>query len=293
MTYTNKAELATLARDIVTHVQHGAPMLLPAMPEGFAKLQPNGADSHWRREWHKFVTFMNTGAPMWAIFQPGNSKLPFVAFSALPAITCPGAGNCLDWCYSFKAWRFPAAFFRQLQNTVLLLTGEGRATIRRAFAMIEPNVDVRLYVDGDIDSIETMGFWFNLLAARQDLRAYGYSKSWALFLQWAQMGRPLPSNYVLNASSGSKYDDRMLAKIKDLPVYRGTFEALPIDDKMPSKTDQPQMFQNWASKMRGIAKNLGLGNVWVCPGKCGECTPNVHACGSQKFANVPVVIGIH
>ena len=34
---------------------------------------------------------------------------------------CPGAGSCVDWCYSLRAWRNPQAFFRQLQNTLLML----------------------------------------------------------------------------------------------------------------------------------------------------------------------------
>ena len=84
--YTNKLELLTLATEIIQHVEHGAPMLLPPMPKGFAILQDSGAESHWRREWRKFERFMLTGAPQWGIFKNGNSKLPFVAFSALPAI---------------------------------------------------------------------------------------------------------------------------------------------------------------------------------------------------------------
>lgn len=61
----------------------------------------------------------------------GNSKLPFLAYSELPMSTCPGAGECgvykrdastgtiaSGWCYSFKAWRYPAAFARQFLNTL-------------------------------------------------------------------------------------------------------------------------------------------------------------------------------
>lgn len=69
----------------------------------------------------------------------GNQKLPFVAYSELPMATCPGAGSCgvykkdsrsgapaSGWCYSFKAWRYPAAFTRQFLNTLA-------ATASRAF----------------------------------------------------------------------------------------------------------------------------------------------------------------
>lgn len=50
----------------------------------------------------------------------GNNKLPFASFSVLPIVTCPGASECITYCYSLKAWRYPASFFRQVQNTLLL-----------------------------------------------------------------------------------------------------------------------------------------------------------------------------
>ena len=63
----------------------------------------------------------------------GNSKLPFVSFSTIPGATCPGAGDCLNVCYSFKAWRYPAAFFRQLQNFYLMNSKKGRDIIAKEF----------------------------------------------------------------------------------------------------------------------------------------------------------------
>jgi len=73
--------------------------------------------------------FLDRSGPVpFSVFMAqGNSKLPFYAFSSLPGFDCPGAGACLygdndftpdnfgkGWCYSFKGWRYPAAFFRQL-----------------------------------------------------------------------------------------------------------------------------------------------------------------------------------
>lgn len=64
----------------------------------------------------------------------GNKKLPFAAYSEAPMATCPGAGVCrvpmdvelrrkmksrgLAWCYSFRAYRYPAAFSRLFLNTL-------------------------------------------------------------------------------------------------------------------------------------------------------------------------------
>ena len=85
-----------------------------------------GKDTHsktkrgtWCYFYDKFTRFYTTGKSEYSIFVKGNQKLPFWAFSDLPAITCPGAGECLKWCYSFKAWRYPAAYFRQLQKKIM------------------------------------------------------------------------------------------------------------------------------------------------------------------------------
>ena len=62
----------------------------------------------WIRELNKLRAFiMGSASAPCAIFKlDGNSKLPFAAFSSLPGVTCPGAGDCLKWCYSFRSWRY-------------------------------------------------------------------------------------------------------------------------------------------------------------------------------------------
>ena len=212
--YANKRQLLTLARAVLEYANNGGDR--PIMPDtfgiarrskhfdGIASAFPR-EQSAWARSWAKFEKFLDTGIPAWTIFADGNGKLPFKAFSALPLITCPGAGPCLEWCYSFKAWRFPDAYFRQLQNTVLLATTQGRAHIMREFRDIPHGVDLRLYVDGDMDSASTMGFWWGLLNSRPDIPTYGYSKSWQLFLDWHDAGREFPTNYLLNASRRCRY----------------------------------------------------------------------------------------
>jgi hypothetical protein len=79
----------------------------------------------WSYFANKTLAYLNNQAPSpFAIWNlNGNIKLPFAAFSTLPQVTCGGAGDCLKWCYSFKSWRYPAPYFRQLVNT--LLNGDG------------------------------------------------------------------------------------------------------------------------------------------------------------------------
>tara|TARA_R110002167_G_scaffold287039_1_gene491936 strand:- start:74 stop:934 length:861 start_codon:yes stop_codon:yes gene_type:complete len=224
------------------------------------------------------------------IFAKGNSKLPFYAFSALPLVSCPGMGACAKFCYSLRAWRYPAAFFRQLQN--LLLLHQSPATIADAFAKLPIAATLRLYVDGDIDSAETLGFWFKLLRERGDIQAYGYSKSWHVFLKFHADNGPasFPSNYRLNLSSGSRYGADVAKRMKTLPCVRGEFVAVP------SAVKQLKDGSNWrqyAASVRASALATGHGRVFVCPGKCGTCTASGHACGLGSFTGKTIAIGIH
>lgn len=235
----------------------------------------------------RLILFLETGIPQFTILAEDNSKLPFANFSALPIVTCPGLGACLKFCYSLKAWRYPASLFRQVQNTILVLTRSAHLT--GAFLALPLNSTFRLYVDGDFNSIETMVYWFELLRARPDIKAYGYSKSWDLFLTYAKQNS-FPDNYRLNLSSGSKYPDAIKDQLKALSCYRGEFLAVKVSSKAPKEKG---LWLKHAVEVRATAVANNFGKVWVCPGKCGQCTSHGHACGSDKFRNIPIAIGIH
>ena len=277
----------------------------PACPVGSAKhvtdiLKP----STWAHEYAKFIVFLTTGIPQFSIFVKGNSKLPFWGFSSLPGsvggfLFCPGAGDCLGWCYSFKAWRYPAAYFRQLQNHILLQSEMGRAYIATALLKLQRDSTVRLYVDGDFPNVDIMQFWFDIIKLRQDLSVYGYSKSWQVFLDYAKRDT-FPENYILNLSSGSKYGESVRLKMLELttpqglPVVRDDFLAVPAPFKMPDKRNNPSKWAEFAKAVKAYAKSIGYANGFVCPGKCGDCLPNgKHACGTRAMQGVPVLIGIH
>jgi hypothetical protein len=259
-----------------------------------ARAMVNGT---WCLNYEKFVSFWNTGIPAFAVFAHGNQKLHFYALSAIPGNgQCPGAGDCLKWCYSFKAWRFAAAFFRQIQNT-LLIKAQSQVLVD-AWHKLPHGQTVRLYVDGDFDSLDTMRFWFQLIAARKDISAYGYSKSWQLFIDYAKAGHVFPGNYTLNLSSGSIYEriPAMRAAMDKLPIVRGDFVAVHPDiaGKAPNRRINPTKWAQWVTACKDAAKLAGYAKAFVCPGKCYDCLPNgEHACGSKKFNGIAVVIGIH
>ncbi len=252
---------------------------LEDLPEAVESAIANEGPS-WQQMGKKFLRFIQTGNVEFTIFAKGNGKLPFFAFSALPGSTCPGAGDCLNWCYSFRAWRYPASFFRQLQNTILVQRQDPQ--ILQAWQKIPKSVVVRLYVDGDIDSLETLNFWMDACRGRPDLQVYGYSKSWMIFLQFK---KDWPENYTLNLSQGSRYGDGIKRLITKLPIVRGEFIAVPIKKSLVRKMNTPEY--------RQAVKEAANEKVFVCPGKCGDCLNGKHACGNDRMQDVKIAIGIH
>jgi hypothetical protein len=195
------------------------------------------------------------------------------------------------FCYSFKAWRYPAAFMRQLVNSIRLRTKAGKDEIVAAWMKLPRGVTVRLYVDGDFASPEILAFWMRLCFARPDLQVYGYSKSWALLLAYAESGARFPSNYLLNLSSGGKGTEEEKQAVSRLPIARGEFIAVNTA-KDHGRAYQSKRNAGFADYARDVRDQAGR-RVFVCSGKCGDCTPSGHACGSEKFRGVPIAIGVH
>jgi hypothetical protein len=275
---------ATL-RGIAAHI---ATSDLPAASAAIDAALADETGRDWHKHLRKLQATLTDGTPRFSIFAAnGNGKLPFVAFSSLPgAGFCPGAGDCLTFCYSFRAWCYPAAFARQAQNAALLQTPAGRTAILTALDAFRPDdgaLDFRLYVDGDFRNVDDVEFWMVALIARPWLRAYGYSKSWRELLDYSG---PWPTNYLLNLSSGSLHDDATKARVAALPIARGEFIAVPVGYKVKSTDHGSREHQ---SRLRAA---FGA-KAFTCPGKCGSCTPKGHACGSDRFRGVPVIIAVH
>ena len=258
----------------------------------------------WRLNMMKLALFCDLLAkgdaqPSFTVFAEGNSKLPFLSFSAMPGFGfCPGSGDCRDWCYSFSAWRYPAAFCRQVQNTVLLSTDAGRfaiadeldAQLRRPKYRDLERVDFRLYVDGDFRDVMDVGFWMDAIQHRPKLAAYGYSKSFHELLGFdvatCYSGDTWPRNYVLNVSSGHRHSPEVVEAVERLPITRGRFIAVAMPTKARHSDHSDRDHQQALRTAYGA-------KAFTCPGECGTCTPTGHACGSERFHGVDIIIAAH
>lgn len=244
-----------------------------------ARFQSKG----WIRSFDRLSRVFASGNPELTVIKAdGNSKLPFYAFSSLPGVTCPGAGDCLKFCYSFRAWRYPDAFARQVQNAFLIRFYPD--TVASAFNAIPDGSDFRLYVDGDFSSVSDVSFWFGLLLSRPSVKAYGYSKSFTELLSYTGT---YPSNYALNISSGHNHSDAMVQRIKDLPITRGEFRAVSVGFKVKSNMHGTKVV-NDALRLKSNER------IFPCPGKCGSCTGKGHACGMlDSLKGRVIAIAIH
>lgn len=303
---------AALANDIVTLSK-----LIAAIP---GNEDDAGTTKYFAIRFLRWFENQNDSLPFAIFAAQGNVKLPFYAFSSLPGFDCPGAGACLygenakrnaqnfgkGWCYSFKAWRYPAAFFRQLQNSVLLRSSAGRSLIASEFSRIPENRTLRLYVDGDFANLAILRFWMDLIKLRPDMKiagkagieGYGYSKSWQLFLDLEKQGYEFPANYLLNVSSGSRYGNKVKEKVLGLSCTRGEFVAVPVARKhIASKAYQDKDndgSKEYRKEVLQRLKEMGHAKRFACPGNCGNCiAKKQHACGSDKLRGVTIAIGIH
>lgn len=279
---------------------------LPLISAELRRLIKSEEKPGWRdnlKKLHSMVFMLQceqTPSAPFTVIAESNIKLgdDFLTYSQLiGGDHCPGAGDCLKWCYSKKAHRYPAAWCRQAQNAILARSDTGRdiiiASLDEALNQRKFNdkqVTFRLFVDGDFHSTDAVLFWMDVIRNRPKIEAYGYSKSFTellaadVVLNVSQ--KTWPDNYILNLSDGHKHGPQMVKYVEDLPISRGRFITVKMPYKVTSAMHDDRDHQN---KLRGIYG----GKAFTCPGKCGDCTPKGHACGSARFKDVDIIIAVH
>lgn len=253
------------------------------------QIDPAFSGTGWQTNFNKLANALASHSPEFSIFAlGGNSKLPFVSFSTLPGVTCPGAGDCVNYCYSYRAWRYPAAFARMAQNAYLMRFAPN--AIADAFSLIAAKrpdgFDFRLYVDGDFSGGADVAFWMQLLHDTPKARAYGYSKSFAALLGYNVIGA-WPKNYQLNISGGHNASMAMVDYVKALPITRGEFVAVSIGKKVKSND------HGTAATNAALRAAFPDTKIFPCPGTCGTCTGKGHACGMSTLKGIKIAIAMH
>ena len=261
----------------------------------------------WNTRLKDFRTFLNDHKQglinkdyvlPFSVFKSGNNKLKFMNYSTIPVVNCPGAGSCANdgFCYSLKSVMRPNASLSWLQNQILednyfnLIIREFKDHLNKHYKKhIKEglNIDFRLYNDGDFSSLNNMILWFNLLKEFPQVKAYGYTKSLHFVKELSLMGYEFPRNYKFNISSGSKYEYLKNDKtILNNPSYRGNFISFDLNGFRVNTTKRTKEHN---IELRKAFKN----KIFICPGVCNSCTSVGHACGSDKFNNIDIVIPIH
>ena len=240
------------------------------------------------------------------IYKTDNSKLNFLNYSTLPVSNCPGAAECLAFCYSINSLRYPGSFLRWSANTLLekhapelllealdyeLNKRSNQETIKK-----QGFINFRLYNDGDFKDIEKLKFWMEAIKERPELKTYAYSKSWALFISLIQLHGEqfIPENFILNLSSGSRYNN-LIDIMKTYKFVRGEFIGVPlIMNNKEIKKPAYKLTKEEKTELRKKAQSMGHKKVYVCPGPCSDCAKSSgHACGNKRFNDITIVTPIH
>jgi hypothetical protein len=286
-TFSDSAQTFKALQDFAVIVQSGTRFETLKALHALKALPLFANKKGWQSNFSKLESVITSMQPAYSVFAlNGNSKLPFVSFSSLPGVTCPGAGDCLVFCYSFRSWRYPASFMRQCQNAFLMR--HNQPAIVQALQTVDASFkgqsyDVRLYVDGDFAGANDVEFWFDTIKTTPRANVYGYSKSFEALMSYTG---EYPKNYVLNLSSGHNASPELLQAVKALPIVRGEFIAVSIGAKVKSSDHgKPETVKALRQAFNGKA--------FPCPGTCGTCTGKGHACGMQALKGVPIIIAMH
>ena len=173
----------------------------------------------WQYYASKLLNYIDSdfsGKPPFTIYiLKGNKKLPFAAFSSLALADCPGKGDCAKFCYSLTAWRYPAAFFRQLQNSLLMRFNPEKIKVS---VVRDYNKAFEIFLKGGVDmfGLAKTEFWYDKLPDDHLLVKNGYLSKVTFFNQTP------PPSYALRINSQKPPFD-------DLNVRIGFHHAMNFD----------------------------------------------------------------
>jgi len=137
----------------------------------------------------------------------GNLKLGSNVFtySKLPGRpedggTCPGAGECLDYCYSLRIRSSTPLVWQVYRNNTD--NGPSLPLLPDEAAL------VRLHVTGDFDTVPYIIAWITLIADHPQVQFWGYTRSWRVpeLLEALEKLRTLPNIQLLASIDRTSQD---------------------------------------------------------------------------------------
>jgi hypothetical protein len=139
-----------------------------------------------------------------------NSKLKadgILGFGLPPVKTCPGAGECLRFCYGCKGtYKVFKKTISEAQNRRLEATKDmfffANITSELQSMKKKPTA-VRIHDTGDFYSQEYFNKWCDVASSNPDVLFYAYTKS--LHLDFSKR----PANLKLIGSIGGKWDNKL------------------------------------------------------------------------------------
>jgi hypothetical protein len=154
-------------------------------------------------------------------FPIGNLKLHRILTLNLPTIyTCPGALDCIRWCYGTRPEnRFPRTL-RSRQRNLEMTKRQDFSDILKVVISIAKNFKVtivRPHEAGDFYNQEYLNTWLTVMKLNQEMKFYAYTRSAHLDFTTK------PKNFNLLYSTGGKYD----SMIPDGSRVCTTFENKP------------------------------------------------------------------
>jgi hypothetical protein len=186
-------------------------------------------------------------------FGDGNAKLYGIhTFSISAGRTCPGAKDCFAMavrrngktklvrgkdckftCYQASLESIFPTLFNMAQRNLDLL--KAAKTVEAMGQLIHDSLPrqariIRIHPGGDFFSEEYFMAWINVALNNPNLLMYAYTKSVHIYRKLKHL---VPSNLVITASMGGKYDNLITKSMKTCQVVFSPEEAeskgLPID----------------------------------------------------------------
>lgn len=189
-------------------------------------------------------------------FSFGNSKLSkYIAIFSLPSgHTCPGAKYCLSKankntgkivdgkniqfrCYKANIEAIYSSVREKIWQNFELLKGKTKEEMIDIISDSLPNcLVIRIDEGGDFFSQNYFDAWLEIAKRNRNILFYSYTKSLPF---WIARIKEIPSNFVLTASYGGKYDNLIkLYNLRHVKVFDTVQDAqkekyrIDIDDSL-------------------------------------------------------------